>query len=313
MRKSYRRRASSRWRARKAYRGRYRKTYRARRYSRVTRMRRQPIGVPKQKLITLRWSGSYTLDPHKTNPDQSFAGFNFQANGCCFNNSTFTNNHLPAGWNTWASMYNQYVVVGSKITATFIPANNCWTAGAYFGVFLDTNKDTSTIKNTDDLVESGMFKYRTVGPYGYVNLSSYFPNPITEPEYDTQNYREMKPVSVSMGFSAKRFFNIKNSRDLGALLANVNANPSADAHFWVGLANINNQQSSSVWQSDWLPAGMIRLVIDYVVLFKTPREKMGVFSTAAVDEPVTDPIDLPGEDSVALTEPMVFAPNVPVE
>ncbi|QGQ63634.1 capsid protein [Chicken circovirus 5] len=128
-----------------------RKTYKRRRTS-ISRAPRgwKPFG--NSRIARLTYCDNVTLDPGAN----VVAGRVFRANGL-FDPDVALGGHQPYGFDQLMSIYNRFVVLGSKITVTAVPANN-------FGSFIIAVKlsDVAAITSTTPAVlqEQPGYRYR---------------------------------------------------------------------------------------------------------------------------------------------------------
>lgn len=194
------------------------------------------MGFPKQQVVTLRYSDGFLL----TQADPSHV---YRANSPYDPDYTgVIAGHQALGWDQWAQFYDHYVVIGSKITVhmNYGEGGNAVPCVGY--IYLDDDQGTYTL---NQLVESGVGKTRFLG--------------MTE--------GKQGPVSIRNTYSAKKFFNITNTKDnVDRLGAAVTANPSEDVYFNVGILPYSDQVSA---EAEDIVTG--RVTIDYIVLFSEPK------------------------------------------
>ncbi len=203
-------------------------------------------GFPKSKLVKLRYVDSrVTLDASV----DSFTSTVFRANSI-FDPDYSGVGHQPMGHDQWAAIYERYTVLGSKITVTYTPSGTSNVNGSYMGVTLSGSvAPLGNYTDIDNILESKLTSAtRTVGN----TLSNGFPR--------------ARDLSVSKTFSAKKFFGVRDVQDGAALSAQVGANPSRDAYFGVWTAAVDGGDPGSI---------SMRVQIDYIVLFKEPKNLDG--------------------------------------
>ena len=161
--------------------------------------------VPNSKVVKLRYCTTISR-----NPALGVAStYIFRANSL-FDPDFSSIGHQPMGFDQWATFYDHYTVVGSKITANFMSSNSSATTGsAIVGVYL---KDSSAaITDVTTLMEQTNVGYKVM----------------------TASAAGQK-ATVSKGFSTKKFFGIRDIRDNRQLLgAPMSQNPTEDAYFHV--------------------------------------------------------------------------------
>lgn len=189
-----------------------------------------PSGMSSTQVANLRYAFSTSLTATTT-----LAGSAFRCNSC-FDPEVSLGGHQPMGYTTWSSLYNHYVVLGSKITIRWVsPDAN--TTPSICGVY---TTDTETFPYSD----AGGFMEARRG--------------MTR-DLPSGNTRQITTVGK---YSPKKFFNIKDVKDnllrLGAL---VGADPSEEAYYMVWL---QAHTGTVTWY--------LTISIDYIVLFSEPKD-----------------------------------------
>lgn len=205
-----------------------RKTYRANPRSLISMG--VPSGMQTSRVGNLRYVEQLTLTA------QSALGvYVFRANSLFDPNFTGTG-HQPMGRDQWATLYNHYVVLGSKCKVTFCPQSVATTAMC--GVYLT---DTSGAPYTDS-------DYFQEARKGTTKLLS-----------GVQGKKE----TVITKYSAKKFFNVTNVNDnISRLGSGMESTPSEDAYFMVWI-----QDKTAVAQ-----AVTVIVEIDYIASFSEPKD-----------------------------------------
>lgn len=195
-------------------------------------------GFPIKATTKLRYNETISMNP-ATGVVQAYS---YRANSCFDPNQTGTG-HQPMGFDSWANIYNHYIVLGSKIKATFHPVN-AGAASSCFGIRLDDDGSSSSTYVTD-YVESGKCKYA-----------------IQPDSYTIQHPRTLKHT-----FSSAKWFGVRdlidNKHDLGAL---VNANPQDIASYVLFVGPVDESSDLGAWQ--------ITVTIDYIVQFSEPKDQV---------------------------------------
>lgn len=196
------------------------------------------LGFPRQQAARFRYVDHLAiLDPSAG----ATAIYQYRANGP-YDSNYSGSGHQCLGWDEWTQFYNHYVTIGSKITVQFM-TDTTNVAPAVFFLYLS---DDTTIPYTDPttIQEQGNVSY-IVGAAG-TNTNS-------------------RAMTLRKGFSAKKFFNIKDVRDnvlrIGAAVDSV---PTDQAFFTIGYAPID--------ASTDLPALYCSVTIDYTVVFSEPKD-----------------------------------------
>lgn len=194
--------------------------------------------VPRTKLLRLKY-----VETTNFNPGVGTLGSHiFRANSCYdpFQSAT---GHQPLGWDQVTPLYNHYVVVGSKVKCTFMPATT--TSGVssdplYCGIFLSDDLTFSTDPNV--LIEQGKTNYRLMNT----------------------NQTSPGKAIVRQTFSAKRFFNVTNVKDnITRIGAGVGANPSEEAYYVIWAAAPLSGDP---------PLINVTVELEYLVLMGEPKE-----------------------------------------
>lgn len=190
-------------------------------------------GFPTNKVVKMRYVSSISLADAAGGV---LVKNHFRANGIYDPDYTGTG-HQPLGRDQWATFYNEYVVLGSKITVRFLFAAG--TVPIVCGVFLTNSHSTGT--SFRQLNEQG----RSRG--NIINASSATKNTVVKGYY-----------------SARKFHNVVDVRDnfdnLGALLG---SSPSALADYVV--------YAQSYDEAGTMTARAL-VEIDYIVAFSSPNE-----------------------------------------
>lgn len=191
---------------------------------------RTGLNIP--KLQKLRYVQNFTLTPSTG----SLVTQNFGANDGFHPDKTGTG-HQPMRWDQMALFYNHYIVVGSKITvkrvghlATSTPA-----VPSVWGLFLND----SVIGPTDYtlMIEQGRTKYRL-----------------------DNSTNAMRTSSITMGYSTKKFFNVKDVKDnMTRLGSDVLSSPTELAVFTVWAQALN--------KTDTVTTQTYIATIDFAVLY----------------------------------------------
>jgi len=148
----------------------------------------------------------------------------------------------------WASLYDHYTVLGSKITYTISKNEGDINALVFMSKLDDdgsafTAADSYYKWNSDRQVKMKTF-----------NLTS---------------YTSQAQFSFSRKFSAKRFFDLKNPKDVDSITANMGANP-ADGAFYCAAVQAANL-------TDHIPTSFVMVTtIDYIVRFGEPKDRYDI-------------------------------------
>lgn len=187
-------------------------------------------GMPKVRRISMRYNDQNNL----TSTLGALGQFVFSANSI-FDPSTTGTGHQPMGHDTWATLYNHYVVLGSRIIVKIIPTNPA--SPALCGIYLSEDS-TLEYTNSSELIEAKKGTWRTIVP---------------------SNVREQTIMSK---FSARKYFNVTDVKDNQARIGGtMGANPTDPASFvcWYETTDNSTNTVRSV------------VTIDYIVSFSEPR------------------------------------------
>jgi len=212
------------------------RTYRRRRdVFRPQRMLR--VGFPKTTAVKLRYIDSFSLNPLAA----TLSTYVFRANSVFDPNLTGVG-HQPSNFDMWANLYNHYMVIGSKITATFNLDTTALGGGFVYGINLAD--DTTFTTDPTTMMEQGLTRYK---------ISDFI-------------IGNGKSPTAKCGFSCKKFFNIANPLDnISRVGASVAANPNDTANFVVfaGPTPSNATDLSNI---------AVTVLIDFIVIFSEPKE-----------------------------------------
>lgn len=199
---------------------RKRRSWVSRKKRRITRRNRLAIqktsiqrglAFSNAQLVRLRYVAHFFLDPAVN----TAVAHVFRANSL-FDPDFTAAGHQPYGFDTWATMYNHYTVLGSKIKVHF----NADTPGTaeqnVVGIQL---KDTNTVDMTDagGIIEQGETAWKFCGNNGTGSKSHAY---------------------VTKGYSTRKFFQTRDVED-DIYRASVTGNPSETAFFHVIAAPFN--------------------------------------------------------------------------
>jgi len=198
------------------------------------------VGFPRTTMVKLRYVDSFDLNAGVA----TLAYHSMRANSCFDPNRTGIG-HQPMNFDLWSSLYNHYVVVGSKIRCVFNPSSSTLQGGWVFGCTLADDHTQTTDPTT--LMEQGLTKYKIRD--GVVQHSG-------------------QAAAVTCCYSAKKFYNIKNIQDnLLRLGASIVANPSEEACFNIFSGPIPGSATDQALV-------YVTVIIDYIVLFSEPKEQV---------------------------------------
>lgn len=207
------------------------RTYRNRSYPMVLG------GFPKSKLVKLRYVQELRLDVIAPGP---YARRVFSANSCYDPDVTGTG-HQPSNFDRWIDQYKNFTVLGSKLTAQYVPTSLTSVVPGLVGCILSTDGTTvPAMSGLQDLLEqpnNSRGRQLTAGRD--------IANPFTK---------------VVQTFSASKFFGKNKANVIGddQLAGTVSTNPVERAYYELYMYTLNNNDPG--------PCTFI-VTIDYVVLF----------------------------------------------
>lgn len=212
-----------------------------RRRSRRTTFRPQRLirsGFPKTTLVRMKYVDNTELNPTVG----AIASFTYRANSI-YDPQTTIGGHQPLGYDQWSAFYNHYVVIGSKIRATFASKTSSPATDGFNIIGINLQDDITYTADLFHMMEQGLTKY---------NKQSVHTN-------------AQKVRSVTKGYSAKKFFNISNVLSgAGRYGASIGSNPTEEAFFVVFVGNVNSVID---------PEPVTVLVeIEYLVVWREPKE-----------------------------------------
>jgi len=199
-------------------------------------------GMPKSKMVKLRYVSTFTHDPGTGLPSV----YKFSANGCDDPDISLTG-HQPSNWDRWKLFYDRYTVVGSKITMYPI--------------------EIDTANNTHHRVPGTMLLCLSEDGKTISNAAGGINNVLEQPRLKVTMKSLSHPNSYGYGkltktFSAKKFF---GAPALGnhPFSCDVEAGPSETAFFECAYVSSDDYNNPSTMK--------FRAVIDYIIKFSEPK------------------------------------------
>lgn len=206
------------------------RVYRKRR-SRTAQMS-YPSGGPSQRTVKMRYSQSVVVSSTSGVMGTTI----FRANS--IHDPDYTGvGHQPMGHDTWQTLYNHYVVLGSKISVRLLPsATNA--SPAIAGIYLSDGSTAPYLTGTTFIeAKKGTF-------------STFVPD-------------QSRPKNLVSKFSAKKFFNVKDVKDNIPTLGSSFGNTPSDASYyqlWYQTLDGSTESIQAV------------VTIDYIVAMSEPKD-----------------------------------------
>jgi len=194
-----------------------------------------PSGMPLARTTKLRYTEIVDLG--------SAAGllqrYVFSANSVFDPNVTGVG-HQPMGYDNWSRLYGEYIVLGSRMSVRMIPTltGAAGTGNALTGCYLSKEQSVPYTKGST-FIEAKRGTWRVVTWNGGV--------------------MDQKQTKMVCNYSAKKFHNVKDTKDNIQLVGLTNGNPSDRAYFIVWL---EAPAASSTYSAV--------VTIDYIVSFREP-------------------------------------------
>lgn len=229
---------------------RYGKRRTFKRTGRRVATRQNRLAFSLSQVVKLRYCQQVSLNPNA----DSGAYIVFSANGpqsINISNSTgvsFTSAHQPYGWDQWTAIYNDYVVLGSKLRVSAVPPNQSSTAsgsGMIVALLSDSPSPYTVTTSAGALaaMETGRAAFKQMS----ANSSS-------------------SPTVIRKHFSAKKFWNVTNLKDnIVRLGASVTATPNEQAYYHLAFFTNDESVTTSAGPYCWV-------TIDYIILFSGPSD-----------------------------------------
>lgn len=219
-----------------------RRRYSRRRYMAKRRVRRMPLsGFGTSKTVRMRYRDIITLDAGLAIP----ALYDFRANSV-FDPDVALGGHQPMGFDQWATHYQHYTVIGSKIKVRPIANGGAdsVTTPCYYGCVLAAQSSSISGLSVSALLEQRLGRHGVAG-----------------------NFRQQGTTTqpwVKQYFSARKFFRNRNPTGQSQLSAQVTTNPSELAHFLIWCGGILASDDPSLLHFE--------VEIDYITVFWEPKQ-----------------------------------------
>jgi len=213
---------------------RRRRTYRRRMLRRPRVRMGFPAGAPATANIG---NFRYVEDYKATSTLGVLSAYRYKANGMHDPSYDFVG-HQAMGWDEARVYWKRYIVLGSKISATYVGVDGTPVGATDIGIYLSDQLGTS-YTSASSFIEAGKGSYRLI------------PGASNDPHTTKSHY------------SATRFWGVADPKDKGGELgATTTTDPTKTAWFLVWLQG--RAATTTSFQ--------VRVVIDYIVLFQEPVE-----------------------------------------
>jgi len=211
-----------------------RKVYKKKSYRRVPRGVSGIVsGLPRQRSTVLSYVEHVAA---LTSTSGVLGSYMFRCNSCYDPNYTFSG-HQPMGWDTWTSLYNQYIVTASSINIKVL-ANQANTAPCAIGCYV-TDGTAVGYTTPSEFIEAKRGTYRIF------------------------NLQAGNSTNLYVPFNTKRFFNVTDVKDNQVNLGSaVTSNPTEEAFYniWFGTLDGTTEDCN------------IMVTLKYHVTFNEPKD-----------------------------------------
>ena len=173
-----------------------------------------------------------------------------------------TMNPNATGWSEWTHRYQNFTVLGSKISATYEP----------IGVEDGTAQVPSTfyiaLSGSDNIMSTGS-EMSLINKFPYCRRASICPGQ----QYNSTHQGSNQGVRLSMTYSTKKFEGVRDVKDNNQLTGEFSGHqPSETSFFYVGIRNTIPSGSAS----HRMPDGLMRVKVEYIVSLSEPTETNNV-------------------------------------
>lgn len=227
----------ARFKSRKSRRGRRTRKYRARR-NKKTVINRSIVnlgqGLPKKIMVTHRYRESFPV----TSTTGGIGNYLFSCNGL-YDPNTTGSGHQPMYYDQFSALYDQYTVIGSRITYLIVPSTSS-TVPVKIGVFIndDTTSTPTSVDNISELPSGKMYIL---------------------PQNST------KTLVIRKNWSAKKTFG-------GSVLGNdslqgtISTNPSEQSYYQISMQSIDSFSTCTIF---------VQALVEYIVIWDELRDIAG--------------------------------------
>lgn len=211
------------------------------------RVRLPPLaGYPKSRLVRLRYTECFTLNPASGALDVHY----YSANGM-YDPTVAFGGHQPRGFDQQMLGYEHYTVIGSKATVTIQPQVSGQVGNSQtpfiWGISVLPTAGLGTITTTTNMLESRL----SGGSYRVAGSNQVFGAGVNSPK-------------MTRKFSARKFFRKTSLTGQGQFSGSTSANPNEQAFFaiWGGPAD------GAVVDPD---GQNMFICIDYIAVLSEPK------------------------------------------
>lgn len=218
-----------------------RKSYRKKRFFRKPKMSIQRGNTfGNQQLVRIRFVETRELAPTTSNRAVAI----YRCNSAFDPAFTTNSNPSPKGHLFWKQLYNEYVVLGSKIKVEAMPFAPGSTNAAATG-YITINQEDSTLLPTNqtsyvDAIQGPRVRYKMLQQSG------------------------QRQPAVRHTYSPKKFFGIRDTRDSHNLRSAVDENPDEIAYWHVHFYTLDPSAATTV-------GPRVTVIIDMLVLYTGPK------------------------------------------
>lgn len=192
--------------------------------------------IPNKATKTFRYQTSVTLDPSAVSIDSAI----FRMNGM-YDPEVAVGGHQPLGFDQYIGiLYDHFVVIGCKITATFA-SNSSTTTGAYIVGITPTDSTTALPTTVSTIIEQGRSVHKQVQPYVGGNSIAVL-------------RKKMNP---------NKFLGRSHPLSDPELKGNVVSDPSEQAHYHVWAASTNGSTDPSTIECN--------VLLEYLAVMIEPK------------------------------------------
>ena len=222
------------------------KQYKKRRSRKSKKMVIPKDPFPRVKLARLRYVQEVEIDTQVPGVLTNGIGIHtFRANGCYDPDYALgIGQHQPRSWNQYEALYNEYVVLGSKITFQPFPVNKDGTSSQdprYYGL-IKRNEENNPLSGS-----------KTIGDIMETRLGQYARMPST---------RTTMPRKLTTSFSHKKTFKTNPYQNLKQLTQDPTHQDSVVYDCYI--------MPNAGADTDDAPTPCL-ITIDYIVLFTNPK------------------------------------------